>query len=128
MGRYYDGDIEGKFIFAHQSSTVADRFGVEGTTPNYLDYYFDESNLEDLETELKNIEESFEEYATPILAYYELFGSGDDNEISFAEYLKKGGLQTMSSTQWSEFHDYRIGRKILECIKAIGDCSFTVEL
>ena len=44
MGRYYDGDIEGKFMFAVQSSTAADRFGSEGFN-NYVDYYFDESHL-----------------------------------------------------------------------------------
>ena len=38
MGRYYEGDIEGKFVFGAQSSTAADRFGVEGTTPGYVDY------------------------------------------------------------------------------------------
>ena len=30
MGRYYNGDIEGKFMFAVQSSTSADRFGCAG--------------------------------------------------------------------------------------------------
>ena len=33
MGRYYSGDIEGKFWFALQSSDAADRFGVVGTQP-----------------------------------------------------------------------------------------------
>ena len=57
MGRYYSGDIEGKFVFGSQSSSAADRFGVAGRTPGYLEYYYDETNLEDLETELKNIED-----------------------------------------------------------------------
>ena len=30
MGRYYTGDIEGKFWFGIQSSNSADRFGVIG--------------------------------------------------------------------------------------------------
>ncbi len=30
MGRYYNGDIEGKFMFAVQSSDDADFFGVQG--------------------------------------------------------------------------------------------------
>jgi hypothetical protein len=46
MGRYYSGDIEGKFWFALQDSDAADRFGVEGDQPNYITYYFDEDNLE----------------------------------------------------------------------------------
>ena len=49
MGRYYNGDIEGKFWFAVQSSTDADFFGVVGSEPSYLDYYFSEDNLKDIE-------------------------------------------------------------------------------
>ena len=45
MGRYYNGDIDGKFWFAVQSSNDADFFGVEGT-PRFLDYYFDEAKKE----------------------------------------------------------------------------------
>ena len=54
MGRYYSGDIDGKFWFALQSSDAADRFGVTGTQPNYLYYYFDESDLEAVEEEIKS--------------------------------------------------------------------------
>ena len=43
MGRYYTGDIEGKFCFAVQSSYAADRFGFEGT-PSYINYHFNESD------------------------------------------------------------------------------------
>ena len=38
MGRYYSGDIEGKFAFGIQSSDAADRFGVIGQPPEYLQY------------------------------------------------------------------------------------------
>ena len=31
MGRYYSGDIEGKFWFGIQESNDADNFGVEGS-------------------------------------------------------------------------------------------------
>ena len=34
MGRYYNGDIEGKFWFAVQSSNDADFFGCEGESHN----------------------------------------------------------------------------------------------
>ena len=43
MGRYYNGDIEGKFMFAVQSSNDADFFGVQGQEA-YLHYYFDKDN------------------------------------------------------------------------------------
>ncbi len=41
MGRYYSGDIEGKFWFGVQSSDDADFFGVTGYAPETLEYYFE---------------------------------------------------------------------------------------
>ena len=58
MGRYYNGDIEGKFWFAVQSSNSADRFGVTGYVPEFLWYNFDDGDKEDVEQELKKIEQS----------------------------------------------------------------------
>ena len=40
MGRYYQGDIEGKFWFGIQSSTDANFFGGEPYEPNYVNYHF----------------------------------------------------------------------------------------
>ena len=59
MGRYYDGDINGKFMFAVQSSAAADRFGSEGNH-NYLEYYFDDEHLPTIEKELALLKEDFE--------------------------------------------------------------------
>ena len=42
MGRYYSGDIDGKFWFATQSSNDADFFGVTGYQPEKLEYDFEE--------------------------------------------------------------------------------------
>jgi hypothetical protein len=38
MGRYYDGDIEGKFWFAVQDSNDGEFFGAEETNSNYINY------------------------------------------------------------------------------------------
>lgn len=40
MGRYYTGDIEGKFGFGCQASDAADQFGSHGEQPTELHYYF----------------------------------------------------------------------------------------
>ena len=55
MGRYYEGDIKGKFWFGVQTSNCADRFGSKGTPHHELDYYFDDDHLEDVEQEIQNI-------------------------------------------------------------------------
>ena len=45
MGRHYTGDIEGRFAFAIQSSDDANFFGVTGTQPELLAYYFEKEDL-----------------------------------------------------------------------------------
>ena len=55
MGRYYEGDIEGKFWFGIQSSDDADFFGSAGFQPDYLEYYFDESNLPKIQSGLDDM-------------------------------------------------------------------------
>jgi|TARA_R110002073_G_scaffold319123_2_gene493607 hypothetical protein len=128
MGRYYDGDIDGKFVFGVQSSTAADRFGVKGEVPGYLEYDFVTADLETLELELKNIEDEMGEHGGYLKAYYDLYGVNDNVQISFEEYLKKGDKKPLNKEQLLEFFDYRIGKKIQDCVKKQGDCSFTAEL
>src|SRR4051812_31475368 len=45
MGRYYTGDIEGKFWFALQNSDDASFFGGDEREPNYICYSFGQSDL-----------------------------------------------------------------------------------
>ena len=122
MGRYYEGDIEGKFAFAIQSSTAADRFGVQGTTPHYVEYYFDTENLDDIRSELKSIEKTFGKNKNAILSYYDL-----KPDMNIWTYLSKGGI-TIPPENVSDLYDYILGRQILECVLEKGDCSFTAEL
>lgn len=122
MGRYYEGDIQGKFAFAIQSSAAADRFGVEGTQPDCLEYYFDTDNLDDIRSELKSIEKTFGKNKNAILSYYDL-----KPDMNIWHYLSKGGI-TIPPENSSDFYDYVLGREILECILERGECSFTAEL
>ena len=52
MGRYYTGDIEGKFWFGVQDSTDADYFGVQGE-PRFYHYYFDTDDLPKIKEGIK---------------------------------------------------------------------------
>ena len=55
MGRYYSGDIEGKFWFAVQDSDDADFFGCEGRPPSVLEYDFEELlQIQDIDDEAIN--------------------------------------------------------------------------
>ena len=114
MGRYYDGDIEGKFMFAVQSSTAADRFGSEGYN-NYVDYYFDESHLGTISKELSTLKPSWEKVT-------EFF---KDKDSWNSEQQVEAGISTQ---EMSDFADYRLGIQIEECIKKEGECNFQAEL
>ena len=58
MGRYYTGDIEGKFWFGIQSSTAGERFGAY-ETHNNIDYQAED--LETAEEKIKNIENKLQD-------------------------------------------------------------------
>jgi len=48
MGRYYEGDIEGKFWFAIQNSDDGTFFGAKENAPCFLDYSVPAENLSDV--------------------------------------------------------------------------------
>ena len=114
MGRYYSGDIDGKFMFATQSSYAADRFGSEGYT-NYVQYYFDESHLETINEELEELQEAHDKVAK----FFE-------NRDSWTD--KKRDEAGLTKQDMSDYADYVLGKKIKDCIIENGSCSFDAEL
>jgi hypothetical protein len=124
MGRYYNGDIDGKFMFGVQNSDAADRFGVTGSQPSELYYYFDNENLEDVQKELERIEETCEPYLSAITNYFEAQPYYNDKDM--AGHL--GVTEEILKKYLSEFADYRLGKQIEEKIIEIGSCEFTAEL
>lgn len=118
MGRYYSGDIEGKFWFGVQNSNAADRFGVTGCEPSVLEYYFDEDSLEDVEAEIARIEEGLRADLERLEAFFK-----ERNGYSLAD------LEEAEITPFmlSEYADLRLGRKIRDRLKETGECSFTAE-
>ena len=124
MGRYYNGDIEGKFWFGIQSSSAADRFGVTGSQPEILEYYFDEENLETIEKELSTILESLNGFKDKLDEFFENNQSYTYEELS--KYLNVSELTARKLLV--DYADYGLGEKILKCIKEYGSCAFDAEL
>mgnify|MGYP003153986350 CR=1 FL=1 len=123
MGRYYDGDIEGKFWFAIQSSNDADFFGVEGQS-NYLHYSFDEDNLEDIK---KGIETCFAElglYHMRLKNYFEQ--NNGYNSEKLAKHLKISEERLSELLTW--YARLELGRQIRSCVELQGQCNFEAEL
>lgn len=118
MGRYYSGDINGKFWFALQSSDCADRFGVQGFQPEVLKYFFEESDLELVEQEISDIKTKLGDKLKVIDDFFESKDSYNDDD------LEKAGI---SKQELSEYADLGMGKKIRDCIKENGYCEFEAE-
>jgi len=116
MGRYYSGDIDGKFWFALQSSDCADRFGVRGESPNRLEYYFDSDHLPSVEKEIKKIENKLD--IDKVENFFKKHDSYDDEML---------GEDNISREEVREYADLLLGRQIRDCIKETEQCFFEAE-
>lgn len=122
MGRYYSGDIEGKFWFAVQSSTVGERFGCVEQEPNEINYYIDE--VEPIKEELERIQKESGEHINKFQKFFddlEKEGKAGYND----QMLADAGCDI---TKLGEFADYQFGKKLLKCVEENGQCYFSAEL
>lgn len=119
MGRYYRGDIEGKFWFALQASDCASRFGGQANEPHYIEYYFDEDHLDGVMSEINNIQKSLGDNLQKIEKFFE------DNETYTNQKLSDVGI---TGDMLSEYADLGLGIKIRDCIIENGSCRFDAEL
>ena len=119
MGRYYSGDISGKFWFGVQSSNSADRFGVNGYQPEYLEYEFEEHDKQNVESELNRIKDALGDQLQLM----------EDFFINPAPYTNDMLIGSgINVSKLSEYADYKLGQKILDCLNENGYCEFTAEL
>ena len=124
MGRYYQGDIEGKFWFAVQDSDAADRFGVTGVQPSELYYYFDEYNLPKIYQELTYIEEKLGNKLILLNKFFEENNSYTDEKVAKYLNVKVNVVEGFLK----DYADYGLGLKIVKAIQTTGQCEFTAEM
>ena len=124
MGRYYSGDIEGKFWFAVQSSNDASHFGVEGYEPNYLEFYFDTSNLPDIKAGIKKCIDGLGKYKAELDKFFK-----DNNGYNDEMIVKQTSILPSKVKPMLELYArLTLGKKILKCVKDQGQCAFDAEL
>ena len=116
MGRYYSGDIEGKFWFGIQSSRAGERFGAEEQSPTSIKYYTD--NKEEAQEEIKKIQKALGSKLAKIDQFFEKNNSYHD------KMLEEAGI---SEADLKEYADLKLGKKILEAINNNGCCAFDAE-
>ena len=120
MGRYYHGDIEGKFWFAVQSSDAPSRFSKRAECePSYIEYYFDDDHLQEVQKELGRIKKKIGKR----MEKFDEFFSGECGYND--EMLKAAGLPPHMV---EDYADYKLGKQIEECIIKTGECSFSAGL
>ncbi len=137
MGRYYNGDIEGKFWFAVQSSDDASFFGGSESEPNHINFYFEKGDLPDIKKGLKECEKELGKYLKKMDKFF------DENECytddKLADYLElsivntkmgknviKESPKTKELLRW--YARRILGMKILKSVKKTGCCEFEAEL
>ena len=125
MGRYYSGDIDGKFWFAVQSSNDADFFGVEGEAPEMLEYGFEKDNLSDVK---KGLDKCLEELGKNKKILDDFFK--EKESYNDAMLVKPLGVdnedEVKTILKW--YARYELGKQIYDCIEENGQCHFEAEL
>ena len=123
MGRYISGDIERKLWFAVQNSNAADRFGVTGYEPAYLEYKFEQEDLEKVQEELKIIEDLIEE--NNIKKLNEFFEKVNGYN---AQIMIEHNILDIWNKYKVDYADYLLGKDIERCIIETGQCYFNAEI
>lgn len=124
MGRYYSGDIEGKFWFGVQNSDAADRFGSTGFEPNYISYYFDKEDLSSVVNELASIEATIGTKNMKTLDdFFANLELGYNDRI-----MTEAGVLDIWNDHKSDYADYRLGLKIRDYLLTHDYCEFEAEL
>lgn len=120
MGRYYSGDIEGKFWFGVQSSDAADRFGKAGYTPAYLEYYYEIEDLPIVKEEIASIEATLGDKKAKMDEFFE-------GKITYTkdQLFAECGI---TDEDLSEYADLLLGYKIADALTENGKCEFTAEI
>ncbi len=122
IGRYYNGDIEGKFWFGIQSSDDGEFFGAEALEPCEINYYvgdIDKVNkgVDKCITKLGIYREKLDEFFEKNHLY--------SNDLIIRE-LNIPIDDTRDILEW--YARLELGLKIQKCMEENGECNFSAEI
>lgn len=123
MGRYYSGDIEGKFWFAVQPSDDASFFGGNVYEPQVINYEFEESDIETIEAGIEKCKVALGETKEKLDKFF------DENNGYNDEMLVEAGICPLPQVKsiLSLYARLHLGEKIYNCVKENGHCYFEAE-
>lgn len=128
MGRYYSGDIEGKFWFGVQSSTDAEHFGAVEHEPNYIEYYVD--NIEAVDEGLTETRQALGDDEQRLNEFFKEHDSYNDKMV-VTFYKEKYDIDITEkelNRKLTLLARLDLGEKIYKVVKENGSCSFSAEL
>lgn len=126
MGRYYSGDIEGKFWFGVQSSRDPEFFGaVEEQPQDYVYYGFGEEQLPEVLEGLVICRKKLGKKRILLDKFFKENNGYND------EMLVKAGIgnslsEVKTLLEW--YARLKLGQQIYKFLKANGSCNFEAEL
>ena len=124
MGRYYSGDINGKFWFGVQLSGDASFFGGHMTEPNYLEFSFDSSHQKAIDDGIAECLAELGDRKEKLGDYFRAHNGYTDKELAEAVGVKEKELNNVLA--W--YARLELGEKIRKCVEENGECTFEAEL
>jgi hypothetical protein len=129
MGRYYDGDIEGKFWFGVQSSDDAEFFGAKARDPMYVEYIVED--IAEVEEGLEQCKKVLGENKQKLDDFFDSLEHGYNDEMIIDWYMKKykkliNDEVVKNMLEWYARLD--LGEKIKKCMVDKGFCEFRAEI
>lgn len=103
MGRYYSGDINGKFMFAVQSTYAGERFGATEQESYLIEYSVNREQYDKIEKELEDILKTGS--VDKVNKMFDEHNSYNDERMK--EY-------NVSIADLKQYADYRLGLKMKE--------------
>jgi len=124
MGRYYNGDINGKFWFGVQASDDASFFGGEKSEPSYLEYSFDTKDLPKIQSGLKKCWEKLRGHKGKLDKFFQERHSYSNEMLE--QSLEVDAAKVAELLEW--YARLALGKKIRNCVRKQGSCCFEAEL
>tara|TARA_B100000508_G_scaffold56651_1_gene44143 strand:+ start:1840 stop:2217 length:378 start_codon:yes stop_codon:yes gene_type:complete len=125
MGRYYSGDIEGKFWFGVQPSNDANFFGKEGQ-PFHLEYYFEKNDLPKIQSGIDTCLKELGDMKTELDKFFDAGGAGLYSKEILQQTFDISKEEAHRFLEW--YARLELGNEILKCVKENSQCTFSAEL
>lgn len=132
MGRYYQGDIEGKFWFGVQSSDDANYFGgseielqdEETDEVMEFEYFFAKEDLGSINEGIETCIKDIGEFKPKLDEVFSSSNSYNPDELARQLGVSQAKYRDLMET-YARLH---LGEKIKKCVEDNGECRFTAEL